>query len=162
MYADMFFTLRNHPEWQRECGVNIALQDPLVLAMEKEKRDSEKLKRCGSACNVGQRCLELREIEERMEDFVSPPLPPPVPAVMEGSPEGEGEGAGASAGNGNTEQDSEDRGSTPITARTRSKTRPVLLAPLRQAMGTAGPTRIKIPFIMNDLDSWREVAKGYR
>ncbi|KFZ60867.1 hypothetical protein N338_11766, partial [Podiceps cristatus] len=31
-----------------------------------------------------------------------------------------------------------------------------------QAMGTAGPTRIKVPFTMNDLNSWKEVAKGYR
>ncbi|KFZ52188.1 hypothetical protein N338_11960, partial [Podiceps cristatus] len=30
-----------------------------------------------------------------------------------------------------------------------------------QAMGNAGPTRIKGPFTMNDLDSWKEVVKGY-
>ncbi|KAM6300465.1 uncharacterized protein AAHN32_006359 [Aegotheles albertisi] len=29
-------------------------------------------------------------------------------------------------------------------------------------MGTAGPTRIKTPFSMSDLDTWKEVVKGYR
>lgn len=37
-YADMFFTLRNHPEWQKECGINLAPQDPLILAIEKDMR----------------------------------------------------------------------------------------------------------------------------
>ncbi|KFP59605.1 hypothetical protein N322_00423, partial [Cariama cristata] len=31
-----------------------------------------------------------------------------------------------------------------------------------QAVGTTGPTRIKIPFTMNDLDTWKETVKGYR
>ncbi|KFQ19507.1 hypothetical protein N331_05008, partial [Merops nubicus] len=31
-----------------------------------------------------------------------------------------------------------------------------------QAMGTLGPTRIRIPFSMSDLDTWREMVKGYR
>ena len=38
MYADMFFTLRNHPEWQKDCGFNFAPQDPMVLALEKENQ----------------------------------------------------------------------------------------------------------------------------
>lgn len=29
MYADMFFTLRNHSDWQKKCGINLAPQDPL-------------------------------------------------------------------------------------------------------------------------------------
>ncbi|KAK4807000.1 hypothetical protein QYF61_000329 [Mycteria americana] len=37
VYADMFFTLRNHPEWQKECGINLAPQDPMVLVIEKER-----------------------------------------------------------------------------------------------------------------------------
>uniref|UniRef100_A0A8D0FQI8 Core shell protein Gag P30 domain-containing protein n=1 Tax=Strix occidentalis caurina TaxID=311401 RepID=A0A8D0FQI8_STROC len=32
-YADMFFTLHNHPDWQKDCGL-IVPQDPLVLALE--------------------------------------------------------------------------------------------------------------------------------
>ena len=37
MYADMFSTLRNHPEWQVDCGINIPPEDALVLSLEKEK-----------------------------------------------------------------------------------------------------------------------------
>jgi len=37
-YADMFFTLRNHPEWQKESGINLAPQDPLVLALERDRK----------------------------------------------------------------------------------------------------------------------------
>ncbi|KFP94784.1 hypothetical protein N329_00824, partial [Haliaeetus albicilla] len=31
-----------------------------------------------------------------------------------------------------------------------------------QAIGATGPARIKVPFTMNDLDSWREMVKGYQ
>ncbi|KAK4817884.1 hypothetical protein QYF61_001694 [Mycteria americana] len=49
VYADMFFTLRNHPEWQKECGINLAPQDPMVLAIEKERNKQNRiLKRCCS------------------------------------------------------------------------------------------------------------------
>ena len=36
LYADMFFTLRIHPEWQKECSINLAPSDPLILALEKK------------------------------------------------------------------------------------------------------------------------------
>nr|XP_032601347.2 uncharacterized protein LOC116807394 [Taeniopygia guttata] len=55
-YADMFFSLRNHPEWQRDCGIRPP-SDPLVLALEKDnKANKEKLKRCCSTCSINQRC----------------------------------------------------------------------------------------------------------
>ncbi|XP_055556316.1 uncharacterized protein LOC129734922 [Falco cherrug] len=157
MYADMFFTLRNHPEWQKECGINLAPQDPLILAMEKDMRKDGigKLKRCCSACSIGQRCLKLSESEERVEDYV-----PPLPIVENGKAEGsEGE---------EPRDNVNPKGFTPITARTRSKaglgskSGPVIQAPLRQAVGTNGPVRIKIPFSTSELDSWKEAVKGYR
>lgn len=37
LHVDMFFTFRRQPEWQKECGINLAPSDPLVLALEKEK-----------------------------------------------------------------------------------------------------------------------------
>lgn len=157
MYADMFFTLRNHSEWQKECGINLAPQDPLVLAMEKEqKRSTGKMKRCCSACSIGQRCIKLKETEERMEDFIfSPHLLPPT--SLEGN---------STDDTGTKEPDegtsTKDLGFTPITARTRSKIGPIIQAPLRQAVGATGPTKIKVPFTMNDLDSWREIVKEYR
>ena len=133
VYADMFFTLRNHPEWQKECGINLAPQDPLVLALEKnKKREQGKLKRCCSACSIGERCLKVKDrgAEERMEDYV---LPPPI--LPAGFPDEEND-----AGAGPVMERS-----TPITARTRSKTGPV-----------------KVLFNMGDLDAWKEVVKGYR
>lgn len=36
-YADMFFSLQNHLEWERDCGIR-APSDPLVLALEKENK----------------------------------------------------------------------------------------------------------------------------
>lgn len=60
----MFFTLRNHPEWQRECGMG-APRDPLVLALEKDRRaaGSGGIKRHCSACSVGQQCTRLTEVK---------------------------------------------------------------------------------------------------
>lgn len=61
-YCDVFFSLRNHPEWQRDCGIKAPL-DPPVPALEKEnKAKSGKLKRCCSACSVGQRCIKLDKV----------------------------------------------------------------------------------------------------
>ena len=63
IYADMFFTLRNHPEWQKDCGINIPPQDPLVLSLEKrsEEKQQGKMRRCCSACSIGQRCLKVKD-----------------------------------------------------------------------------------------------------
>lgn len=61
MYADTFFTLRNHPEWQRDCGINVAPLDPLILALEKDRgKQGSQVDRCCSACNIEERCLKLR------------------------------------------------------------------------------------------------------
>jgi len=78
-YADMFFTLRNHPEWQKESGINLAPQDPLVLALERDRKNElGKLKRCCSACSIGQRCLNVskRVWRARLEEK-SPVCPAP-------------------------------------------------------------------------------------
>lgn len=63
---DMFFTLRQHLEWQKKHGIFFAPTDPLVLALEKDRWEKDKkevLKRCCSACSIGQRCLKLKEQE---------------------------------------------------------------------------------------------------
>jgi len=54
-YANTFFTLRNHPEYQINCGLMVPW-DPLVLGVEKDnKREGEgKLERSCSACSIGQ------------------------------------------------------------------------------------------------------------
>ena len=33
-YADMFFVLRDKPEWQKDCGL-VPPRDPMVLALER-------------------------------------------------------------------------------------------------------------------------------
>lgn len=74
MYADMFFTLRNHVEWQTECKINIAPPDPLILALEKDREKlNVKMERCCSACDIGERCLRLKNSnqENRLENYVS-------------------------------------------------------------------------------------------
>lgn len=117
------------------------------------------MKRCCLACSIGQRCLkltnprkEVEEVEEQLEDLgLPPPLQnlPPLPLSKTDS---------------NSEEEGATSNFTPITARTRSKTQraPLLLAPLREVMGTGGPARVKVPFSTADLDAWKEVAKGYR
>jgi len=127
MYADMFFILQNHPEWQKNCGINIPPQDPLVLSLEKDKRserkEQKKIKRCCSACSIGQRCLkatdlrkEKEQAEDQPEDLGLPPalqkLPPPPPSLLS-----------------RTDSSSKEEGATnkftPVTTRTRSKTQKV-------------------------------------
>ncbi|KAK4828197.1 hypothetical protein QYF61_024631 [Mycteria americana] len=155
VYADMFFTLRNHPEWQKECGINLAPQDPMVLAIEKERNKQNRiLKRCCSACSIGQRCLKVGSQNERLEDYL-PPL------------EREGDREGDAGAVGREEPEMREREETdirfsPITTRTRSKVGPAIQAPLRQAMGVGGPVRIKVPFTLADLDGWRVTAGSYR
>lgn len=61
---DLFFILRNHPEWQRECGYTP--QDPMVLALEKEQGNKE-LNRCCSACSIGKRCLKYGSEEDDVD-----------------------------------------------------------------------------------------------
>lgn len=158
MYADMFFTLRNHSDWQKKCGINLAPQDPLVLAIEKEQRKSAgKMKRCCSACSIGQRCIKLKKNGERMEEDLDLSLSILPPPSSEGNSTKD-----ASAEEPEENIKTKDLGFTPITARTRSKMGPIIQAPLRQAVGVTGPTRIKIPFTMNDLDLWKEIVKEYR
>lgn len=75
-YADMFFTVRNHPEWQRACGIRPP-SDPLVLALEKDnKANKGKPKRCCSTCSINQRCTHPDKVycmetqEEETEELL--------------------------------------------------------------------------------------------
>ncbi|RMB92687.1 hypothetical protein DUI87_30996 [Hirundo rustica rustica] len=77
-YADMFFTLRNHPEWQRDCGRR-SPSDPLVLALEKDNKATKgKPKRCCSTCSINQRCThpdkvyQAEALEQETEDILKP------------------------------------------------------------------------------------------
>lgn len=59
--VDLFFALRNHAEWHKECGM--IPQDPMVLALEKEG-GCKNLKRCCSACSISKRRSKCRLEEE--------------------------------------------------------------------------------------------------
>ena len=167
-YADMFFTLRNHPEWQKECGMGPP-QDPFVLTIEKVRRKAKesKIKRCCSSCSIGQQCTKtgkVREPEELSEylqvqwairvrneeipldqempslEDSNPPSPPSPPALP--SPP--------------------EPPASPVASRTRSQ-QPLTIAPLREVVRPEGGTMlVKVPFSSFDLESWKEVCKNYR
>ncbi|KAM9590811.1 uncharacterized protein ACIBXB_005865 [Morphnus guianensis] len=148
-YADMFFTLRNHPEWQRDCGM-VPPQDPMVLALEREnnKELRGKLRRCCSACSIGQRCTKTNKIHQAPEQdltdlFKPPPRPQEKDADSDRTPTPP---------------------SSPVSSRTRKKTTSTALqVPLREAVGPDGGTMlIKVPFSTADLGEWKKVAKDYR
>lgn len=103
-YADAFFSLRNDPEWQNDCGI-ITSSDPMILALEKEnKKRREKINRCCSSCSTGQRCIRSDKVyqtvaqdDDELTDLLQPPLrrqeedadlegtPTPTPSLL-GSP----------------------------------------------------------------------------
>ena len=39
IYADLFFTLRNHPQWQKQCGIHP--HDSMVIVLKKEKSEED-------------------------------------------------------------------------------------------------------------------------
>ncbi|XP_031953020.1 natural cytotoxicity triggering receptor 3 ligand 1 [Corvus moneduloides] len=82
-YADAFFSLRKHPEWQRDCGIKPP-SDPMVLALEKENnKGRRRIKRCCSSCSIGQRCTRSDKVyqaaaqgqdDDELTDLLKPPL----------------------------------------------------------------------------------------
>lgn len=149
IYLDMFYTLQNHPEWQRDCGL-VPPQDPMVLALEKENRKHQgRLKRCCSACSIGQRCTrpdKTYQVPEQDQDLTDLFKPPPRPQEQDGDSD---ETSTSSDG--------------PVSSRTRKKVSTVLQAPLREAVGPEGGTMlIKVPFTTADLDAWKKAAREYR
>jgi len=151
------FSLCSITEWQKECGIHLAPQDPLVLALERDrKKEPGKLKRCCSACSIAQRCLKpkgnQKKLEECAEDFVSH-TPPRRCWVGCGRP--------ARA----DEHETSDEGGAPPGGASPSllglEVRwdlSIIQAPLKQAMGPGAPTLIRIPFQMEDIDKWRETT----
>lgn len=77
-YADIFFTLCNHMEWQKDCGM-VAPQDPMVLALERENNRElrGKLKRCCSTCSIGQRYTKTDKVHQTPEQDLTDLFRPP-------------------------------------------------------------------------------------
>ncbi|KAM3654276.1 uncharacterized protein VK521_016720 [Ammospiza maritima maritima] len=172
-YADMFFVLRNHQEWQKDCGIK-SPSDPLVLALEKDNKAKRgQIKRCCSACSIGQRCMRSDKVyrsEEQERDTFEwvkgPPAPPRGEAEeVEAETEDEEEGnfpkkEEDSGGEGTSTRTYPTHGS-PVASRTRRQV--VLQAPLRQAVGPEGAKlMIKVPFTTLDLEAWERIARNYR
>ncbi|KAM6318174.1 uncharacterized protein O3Q21_008183 isoform 1-T2 [Podargus strigoides] len=140
-YADMFFTLWNHPEWQRDCGI-VPPQGPLVLAPEKgnNKGPKSRLKRCFSACSTGQRCTKPDTIHQAPEHELTDLFKPP--------PQGQEEDAGS--------EGTDAPPGSPVCSRTRTKS-------VLEAVGPDGDTvLVKVPLSTTDLAAWKEVARDYR
>ena len=146
MYCDLFFTLKNHPEWQKDCGINMPPSNPFMLSLEKEKnkKGDNKLKRCCSACSIGQRCLKLyeQEREDDTEMIIGSQRAPPRTAPRN--------------------SDEREPMNSPVAGRTRAKQSKVIQAPLPQALGTEGVATIKVPFSIVDLNNWKIAAGSYR
>ncbi|XP_016156731.1 PREDICTED: uncharacterized protein LOC107603883 [Ficedula albicollis] len=148
-YADTFFTLQKHPEWQWDCGIRPP-SGPFVLTLEKDyKANRGKLKRCCSACSIDQRCIHPDKVyqteaspptpEPREPNRLYPPLPPSDSEEEEPSPQG------------------------PIASRTQKQTREVLQAPLMEAVTPKGTIMlIRVPFSTQDLEAWEKIAKRYQ
>ena len=64
-YADVFLTLRNHPEYQIDRELMVPW-DSLALAVEKDnKRERKgKLERSCSPCRIGQRCTKSDKMRQ--------------------------------------------------------------------------------------------------
>uniref|UniRef100_A0A8C3UCP0 Core shell protein Gag P30 domain-containing protein n=1 Tax=Catharus ustulatus TaxID=91951 RepID=A0A8C3UCP0_CATUS len=153
-YADMFFSLRNHPEWQRDCRLRVP-SDPLVLALEKKETKRGKLKRCCSACSIGQRCTKSDKVYQTVaqeQDLADDLLR--SPHIRQGGDEDEDADSEAPSAPVHS--------SPPIAHRTRQQ-KPIIQAPLREAVGPEGERiLVKSPFSSIDLEAWEKVAKNYR
>lgn len=158
MYANMVFELRRHPEWQKKCRINVAPSDPLIFALEKDKKEKNKgkaLKRCCSACSIRQRCLKLtrEEVEEDLEMLVAPGLRAPRQGFQFCKKESEAE---------SDENTAEAAAHTPVAEWTRSRRGVAFQAPLRQAVGNDGLVVVKVPFSISDLNNWKTAAGNYQ
>lgn len=100
----------------------------------------------------------VRDVQDLQPSYPRPALhsPPATPAPQLNPNGSENEmnnpGEGTSSG-------------TPVTARTRNKTKKALplVTPLRQVVGPTGEAvRVKVPFSPSNLNSWRGKVKNYR
>uniref|UniRef100_A0A8D0KWC1 Core shell protein Gag P30 domain-containing protein n=1 Tax=Strix occidentalis caurina TaxID=311401 RepID=A0A8D0KWC1_STROC len=138
-YADMFFTIHNHPDWQKDCGLIIP-QDPLVLTLD-----------------VGQKCTKIGKVHQgsdpNLTDLFEPPprkQSPPQPQKQEQDSDSDPTPTPSPPG-------------SPVSSRTQGKpAQTILQAPLREAVGPdGGAMLIKIPFSSTDLENWERAVKEF-
>ncbi|XP_041894788.1 uncharacterized protein LOC121669624 [Corvus kubaryi] len=185
MYADMFFTLRNHPEWQKDCGLNPATSDPFVLALEKDNQ-GKWLKHCCSMCSTGQTCSKhLPSMKNDLDVMVSPNC------RLDGGTENQAaetdimreltckdvdlagleektERPGRMYQRAEEKTEETERmyqgaeGFSPTAERTRAEHRDVRAAAFHEAVSMDGPITVKVPFSIMDLNNWKLIAGTYR
>jgi len=68
-YVDLFFSLRNHSEWQRQCGIHP--RGSMVMTLKKGNCEKGSKKSC-AACSVGKECLKYEPEEDDVELMVAP------------------------------------------------------------------------------------------
>lgn len=180
MYADMFFTLRNHPEWQKDCGLNPTPSDPFVLALEKENQ-GKWLKRC-SMCSIGQTCSKHPPIMKDDLDVMVRPN-----CKLDGGGEKQVaetdimtelaskkvdlaaleekiERTGRMYRGAEEKTEEIERmyhgteGFSPTAETTRAEHRDVTAAAFHQAAGMDGPITAEVPFSITDLNNWKLMA----
>ncbi|KAM7041637.1 uncharacterized protein M8220_007978 isoform 1-T3 [Acridotheres tristis] len=181
MYADMFFTLRNHPEWQKDCGLNPAPSDPFVLALEKEKQG-----KCCSLCSTGQTCSKhLPSMKDDLNVMGSPNCRLGGETKKQAAEtdilrqvackevdlaglEEEIERTGRMYGGAEGETEETERmyqgteGFSSTAEPTRAEHRDVRAAAFHQAAAIDGPITAEDPFSITHLNSWELMAGTYR
>ena len=68
-YVDLFFSLRNHSKWQRQCGIHP--RGSMVMALKKGNCEKGS-KKCCAACSVSKECLKYEPEEDDVELMVAP------------------------------------------------------------------------------------------
>ncbi|KAF1663854.1 hypothetical protein FQA23_0000023, partial [Aptenodytes patagonicus] len=131
-----FFDLRNNWDLRRKCGLIDSKHQVGIYSVQKDKKRKNEKPYCVLA--------RADDTEENVQLLVAPP----------GKPE---------------DSDSDDEGNSKgslISGRTRGKSKlskPVLQAPLREAVGPAGePTYVHVLFTPSDLLNWKQSIGSYR
>lgn len=90
----MFFTLRSHPEWQKECGTNL---DPRTLwswlwkkSGKRAEKGSGRVKAVLFSMSYWERCLKVKAREKEVEESIEGYVPTPLD-LLEGLPNEEEE-----------------------------------------------------------------------
>uniref|UniRef100_A0A8C3V0V0 Core shell protein Gag P30 domain-containing protein n=1 Tax=Catharus ustulatus TaxID=91951 RepID=A0A8C3V0V0_CATUS len=154
-YLDLFYYLKDKPEWQKECGI-------MVLKTLKVNCEGCKGWQKEKECSV-----RFSEPEEDVSLLVAPSAPP-----MEERDSGESM-PGVEREGREAKVETTDIPRTPLSERTRRGRWEVerkkkeesahLMVPLREAVGPQGERVIvKVPFSPNDLLIWKQSAGAYR
>ncbi|KAF1426294.1 hypothetical protein FQV24_0005554, partial [Spheniscus mendiculus] len=158
----LFFALQGNYEIWKKCG--LVSKDLNVLLMEKDQKGQKGLSQCCSACSVGLSCKKLKDNEEDedVELLVAPRKMSGHDKGIRDSQENEIPRLESDGEESDVESRAVNDPVSLIARRTRDK-KPIIQAPLRQAVGPEGaPVYVKVPFSTADLKNWKDMAGSYR